>query len=242
MSLSIRIFDFFSFGNYENCEKETIQKIVLTNIFTSLGVAFYFMYTIGALLQGRLMLSIILGISSLLMIANLFVLHKTKAYKFSDSLLIAITSSTYLFLLITGGIDGTGFLWVFSFPILSMFLYGTKRGTIVSLIFWALMTIVLILQQMSLIPGASPFALATRVLSIYLLIVVMTYVYIFFKEQNFKEVTSSIQDAKSETKSKDEFISKLSHQIRTPLNNIMVLGDLISETNLIKTIISENHI
>jgi CheY-like chemotaxis protein len=60
----------------------------------------------------------------------------------------------------------------------------------------------------------------------------MTYIYIYFKELNFKDIETNVQEAKTETKSKDEFISKLSHQIRTPLNNIMVLGDLISETNL----------
>jgi CheY-like chemotaxis protein len=232
MPISNKLFDFFSFGNYENCEKETIQKIVLTNIFTLMGVGFFFMYTISAILKEQTILSIVLGTASILMIVNLLVLHKTKSHKFSDNLLVIVTSTTFLYLLISGGIENTGFIWSFSFPILTMFLYGPKKGTVVSFIFMAIMAFIMILQHMSFVSGIYPVAYITRILSIYFLITSMTYIYIYFKELNFKDIETNVQEAKTETKSKDEFISKLSHQIRTPLNNIMVLGDLISETNL----------
>jgi CheY-like chemotaxis protein len=64
------------------------------------------------------------------------------------------------------------------------------------------------------------------------LIYAVTYIFIHFNLENIKDLGDIILESRNEIKSKDEFISKLSHQIRTPLNNIMMLGDLISGTKL----------
>ena len=113
-----------------------------------------------------------------------------------------------------------------------MFLLGIKRGTILSILFMGVMGIIFILPENAIIASTYHWYVSIRILSIYSLLVVMTYTFLYFKEKNFREFQSDIKEAKSETKSKDEFISKLSHQIRTPLNNIMVLADLMNNTNL----------
>jgi signal transduction histidine kinase len=43
---------------------------------------------------------------------------------------------------------------------------------------------------------------------------------------------TELKQAETEIQSKEEFISKISHQIRTPLNNIVVVTNMISNSQL----------
>jgi len=232
MSLTAKIFDFFSFGNYDNCERKTVQKIILTNIFTCLGVLYFIGFAIGSAVLGYYLHAIVLTSAVFLMILNLILLHKTKIYSLSDNLLLATISVVFVYFLITGAINNTGHLWIFAYPILSMFLFGKKKGTILSFLFLLAVMLIIFFPASSFVLALYPISLALRIVAIYGLITVMTYIYIYYKEQSYKDAELFILEAKSETRSKDEFISKLSHQIRTPLNNIMVLSDLIANTNL----------
>lgn len=79
------------------------------------------------------------------------------------------------FLAIAGGPQGSGVLWAYSFPLLSIFLLGMKAGTILS---------VLLLGGLSaalFVPGLSPVvfhpSFALRTVGVYLLVLVCTMVY-----------------------------------------------------------------
>ena len=232
MSQSTRIFDFFSFGNFVNCEKNIVRRVVLANILTLLSVFFFIVYAFFSLLQGGVLHSIVLTTGTVLLLLNLLILHKSKTFKNFDYIFIVVTSFVYLFVLTTGGYNKTGYLWVFLFPVLSLVLLGSKKGSVFALVFMVFMAIAMLLHQYLCAEGIYPFTLFAKILSVYFLILTAVYVFSHAKDLLQKDLEDSILEAKNETKSKDEFISKLSHQIRTPLNNIMVLGDLISETNL----------
>jgi CheY-like chemotaxis protein len=113
-----------------------------------------------------------------------------------------------------------------------MFLYGTRKGTIFAMGFLLIISLILIVQPAGLLKVHYTFPLVARVIMIYFFVSILTYAYLYLTEQSFSVAETNIKEAKDESRSKDEFLSKLSHQIRTPLNNIMVLGDLLSETKL----------
>jgi CheY-like chemotaxis protein len=48
----------------------------------------------------------------------------------------------------------------------------------------------------------------------------------------FETIQSKIKKAKQETLAKEEFISKISHQIRTPLNNLVVVTNIVNNFDL----------
>lgn len=232
MSLVSKIIKLFSFGKFDLCERQVINQIIITNIFSILGGLFFIFFGVLGLFHHNYLHASVIGATTLLLALNLIALHKTKKTKFSDNFILSIISLLYFYLFVTGGDNETGYIWIFSYPVICIFVSGIKRGTVFSLLFLAIVTIVILLPENSVIKMNYHGYVALRIFFCYSLILAVTHIFMFFNRENIKELEKNILDSKDEIKSKDEFISKLSHQIRTPLNNIMMLGDLITSTKL----------
>ena len=135
-------------------------------------------------------------------------------------------------LFLTGGTEGNGHLWLITFPVLTIFFYNIRKGTITSAIF------VIICLAASFLPFEwnksylIPIFFKIKIIFIYIGIYGICYAYITLMMKNVTEIKSLVKQYGDDLKTKDDFISKLSHQIRTPLNNIMVTSNLISNSEL----------
>ncbi len=248
MGLLERLIKLSHFGNFNSCDKQVINKVIATNFISIAGGLVFILFSIFTFITKNYIHSLVMFTAFILVMANLLALHKTKNFNFSDNFLICFLGVDIMYLLITGGDKETGFLWVFIYPAVCVFLIGQKRGIIYSLSFLLLFIAIMVWPQNSIILVHYPSAIIIRTVSVYLFITIISYGFLYFKNQRFIEKEAENLELKSETKEKDEFISKLSHQIRTPLNNIMVLGDLIGNTpldenqkDLIDSILASTH-
>lgn len=66
----------------------------------------------------------------------------------------------------------------------------------------------------------------------YVVIHLLVYLNEYIKQHNYVVMERSIIESRNETRQKDEFLSKLSHQIRTPLNNLTVVSNLVNKSKL----------
>ena len=73
-----KILKFFSFGLNEKTDPQIQTRILLTNIFSSLGIAFFIGFAVTALLNQLYWLSLILFTTSLLTILNILYLVRTQ--------------------------------------------------------------------------------------------------------------------------------------------------------------------
>ena len=227
-----KIIAIFSFGKFNLCDKHVVNKVIITNIFSLLGIVFFIFFGALGVFHHNYLHASVIGITALLITINLIVLHKTKNTKTSDTFILSIISILYLYLLVTGGDNETGYLWALSYPVICIFVSGIKRGTLFSILFLVILTIILLVPENTLMKMHYNGYMALRIFFSYSLILAVTFIFMYFNEEDIKDLENLIQESKNEIKSKDEFISGLSHQIRTPLNNIMMLGDLISNTKL----------
>jgi CheY-like chemotaxis protein/signal transduction histidine kinase len=232
MSLLTRLVDFFKFGNLDSCDRQVITKTIVTNSFTVLGGLLFLSLGILSLFTKNYLHASVIGFTVLLMVINLLALHKTRNTNFSDHFLVSLLAIVNIYLLITGGEKETGYLWVFSFPILCFFLLGHKKGMTFSLGFFIIVAAIVIWPQNQIILINYQTPVILRLLTIYLFITIITFIYLYLIHKRNQEYEADTIESRNDAKGKDEFISKLSHQIRTPLNNIMVLVDLINTTEL----------
>ena len=79
---------------------------------------------------------------------------------------------------------------------------GNKTRDDFAILFMGVMGIIFILPENAIIASTYHWYVSIRILSIYSLLVVMTYTFLYFKEKNFREFQSDIKEAKSETKAK----------------------------------------
>jgi len=111
------------------------------------------------------------------------------------------------------------------FPLVACILFHIKLGSIISIIM-----LVTYFGSGLLLDNSPPSLMAFFFVGIVVLIVVS--VFLTINEEIETASDHKISDIQKEAIIKNEFISQLSHQIRTPLNNIVVIGNLLNDTQL----------
>ncbi len=226
-----KLFKILSFGVQDLNDKQARLSFIITNLFTFSGGFFLILFDILSIIYKNYFHALMVFLALFLLIVNYLILYKTKRYQISNIFLLILTTVVYAYFVASGGIKDYGYMWVFSYPIISMFLFGTRKGAIYSFLFLLLISIIVLIPP-SFMKTVYTFPVVIRIISIYIFISILTFAYLYLTEEIFRNVQTNIQEAKNENREKDEFLSKLSHQIRTPLNNIMALSDLLFSTKL----------
>ena len=130
-------------------------------------------------------------------------------------------------------------------PLITTGLVGVKKGAFYSLAVLLIYCIAMFIP-LSFLNEFQNTNIAYQILSIISFIATLTFITLHYTikihENNKKEKQQL--DLKSSLKLKEDFIANLSHQIRTPLNNIMVVANIlesISENEKQKDMIDTIH-
>jgi CheY-like chemotaxis protein len=118
------------------------------------------------------------------------------------------------------------------FPVFAIPLLGMSKGNLISFLFFLLVTAFFMLQSKLQVYQYYSFDLIIKILGAYAAIHLLVYLNEFLKFHNYAVMERALLESKLETRQKDDFLSKLSHQIRTPLNNLTVISNLINKSKL----------
>jgi CheY-like chemotaxis protein/signal transduction histidine kinase len=180
---------------------------------------------IVALFTENLFGGLVIGISGLTGITLYLIARKRRRYspRFFGITCIGF-GLTCLGLLFTGDDFVAGLLLVI-FPLVACILFQSRHGSICTAIMMVLY------MGCGLLLGVSPLLLiAFLFVAIVILIVIGGFLAI---NEGVKSASDhKFSDIQKEAEIKNEFISQLSYQIRTPLNNIVVIGNLLNDTSL----------
>ncbi len=216
----------------QNLDLEQKNKVVTVSFASLISVLFFIAFGIIAVINNNYQLGLVLGIAAAINYFLYIFLHRHNKFTLFSNLVLLVIGGVFIYCLTTGGAFGTGFLWIFPFPILAVALKGLNSGTRVSAIFLVFVIIVCVINLY--IPALPNYdlSLSLRIIGAYLAIHVVIFVYEFLSMSNQHTMEQWIADSKSESKKKDDFLSKLSHQIRTPLSNITLISNLVDRSKL----------
>lgn len=85
------------------------------------------------LLQGNYSYALYEIFLTSIVVANLIIFNKTRNYDLAANVILACVFAVLVFLVITGGLGGTGIFWIYTFPILAFFLKTLRRAFLWSL-------------------------------------------------------------------------------------------------------------
>jgi PAS domain S-box-containing protein len=120
----------FSRGVREDHDLETRLRIIVINIFCLIGIFFLVIFGINVLIKGNLPLGFFdLSLGFILIIIQIH-LRKTGNCSLAGYCIISSVGALFIYLFITGGINHTGHLWGYTFPLFSSFLLGSRKGAI----------------------------------------------------------------------------------------------------------------
>jgi len=209
-----------------------VNKMLIIYFVNLTGILFNLFFGILALVYNNFNLAWFLLGTTFAYIFTLVFLVISKRHNISKILITLISACLFIYLLFTGGTGGSGQLWLLLFPVFTIPLFGLGRGNVVSFLFFMVIVLCLVFQKYLPATQTITSAYAIRLLAAYTVIHLLVYLNEFLKFHNYQVMERSIIEGKNETRQKDEFLSKLSHQIRTPLNNLTVVSNLVNKSKL----------
>ena len=115
-------------GLREGQDSETLRKIILLNIFLFLGAILLLLMGIIALMQNSLFLAIADFLIAIILFILLFYLHRTGNEPASSRLGVISLFLFFCYLFFIGGVHTTAFMWLYTFPLFSLYLLGLRQG------------------------------------------------------------------------------------------------------------------
>ena len=223
------IIDFLEVGKDKTVHYWFIRcQDVLLGVFLLIGGLLMLCFSVVLLLTGRFYGGIVMGSAGLAAVILYVISRKQGKYgTYSPWLTCIGMALTILGLTITGNGLLASFLCVI-FPVVACILFLAKRGSIMSIIMLAAYFGCELFFDKS--PDLWYLLIASLFAGFIILIAVCTF--LAANEELLNANAHKISDFQKETEIKNEFISQLSHQIRTPLNNIVVIGNLLNDTQL----------
>lgn len=222
---------------YFNKDSENANPEVLNRIFVVQLTSFFF--TIACLFFGIIAFyyhlfpkAVLLFFACIGGLVSYYINRKRKNYKLARVFITILFFAILVFIMLTGESGDIDYIWIYAFPIGVIIMYGNRTGGILSVIFFAFLVLFLLAHNSFNIPAKYDFHFSVRLLSSYIILHLFIYILEFERIYNYKRQERNILESKSETRKKDDFISKLSHQIRTPLNNLTMVSNLLDRSKL----------
>jgi len=141
---------FFSNGITPESSLDEFRRTPLFNILILLGFTFFLIFGVVTISSGNTLFGIgEIGVATTLFAT--FILTRNKPVpRWASSTVLLVFYFAFLFLGVTGGPDGNGYLWMYTFPAAAMFLTGPKIGTI-----WSLSLVAFLFGITSALQGAT---------------------------------------------------------------------------------------
>ncbi len=213
-------------------KNEYFYKSTILNFYSYTSLALLLIFTVLNVFKENFINVIIEAVLFVLLTVNVIVFRKRGNF-LNASLFYSIGFGLFLlWLLFKGNVSNQGTVFYALYPAFIILMLGKKRGNISSLVFFVLSSIVIFIP--SFFGILTDYELLNQIMYVLLFFIFFIFVNIYENiwEGRIAELNVEIQKAKHETQSKEEFISKISHQIRTPLNNLVVVTNIVNTFNL----------
>jgi len=183
-----KLFHFMHNGVVDKSDTEAIRRIYLINMFTFVGLFFTLPLGINAFCNAMFPLAIALLLISFVLIITFILLKITKNYKHASYAISALFFFLMAYLVYTGGVDHTGPLWIYSLPMIIMFLLGFKRGLTIMFLFLIVLTTILFGLDSQHIAVEYSYSFKVRIILSFIAIMFLASVYEFIREKTYHDM------------------------------------------------------
>lgn len=144
-------------------------------IFAFLSLLFLVFFAVEAVASGQVLRAVVLGAAAAVIVMDYAFLAAFKKFFPFRYVLQVVMAGLFLFLLVTGGREGSGILWIYLFPVISFHTFGLRSGAITSVLFYVCCVAALFAAPEGWVyPYALPFRM--RIVSTLALVTVMGYI------------------------------------------------------------------
>ncbi len=232
MRFSDKITGILSLDLEGKCEESILNRIIFINLICLAGVLMLAVFSAIAFITGDQIRGIMAASVALIISGGFYYVRKTLRYSFIAVLNTILLLMLLFFLLFFEPNAESYLFWLLVIPVISIPVFGQKKGIIISLSVLAITLLIYPTYLSRDIPGEYGFIHIARFAGSYAGLLIISFAIEYFRSNSLRLIEIRLLEAKNEVKSREAFISRLSHQIRTPLNDIMLIGNMVNESNL----------
>ncbi len=201
-------------------DSELAQRILLLNFSIIAAALLNLIFSVIHFISFDRSFSIILFSFFTAFILLFYLIKNIKNCLIKSYISSILISILFIIIIFIGAGNKTGIIWGLIYPIFISFTFERKKTIIFSLLFLIITLLIFYIPNDIKIWAEYSSDLKLRYLAAYILILI--FIQFFF---NLKQQVISIKEKKyieiqQELSEKNKFLSNLSYQIRTPLNNI----------------------
>lgn len=228
-----RFIELFSFASNDQGFTHNHGKIKLLNLTLFLFFLFTFSQGVYSLINENALFAFVSLFFSCLFLIGLMLSYNKNASTgwpvFHASTILAYM----LFIYITGGISGSSSFSIMIYPFLAVLFCGKERGLWLSILLLVVVIVMMVVPvQFSGYASRSVFEVKVALVFMGIMASVLAYAIRYVWEETLLSRERELLEAHNNSNHKEELIVQLSHQIRTPLSNIIGVIDLMEKTPL----------
>ena len=217
------LWNIISSGLPRDYDLNILRKFILLNLIAILGSISLGLLSIICFIQNNHFVAVLdIALISLL-VCLLYILRKNKCFAFVGLIGTIVTGLFYLFLIANGGIERTAYLWILTYPIIVLYLLGSKLGSYFSIIFLFMACIFFFLGAHLDLFQSYNISIIIRVIAVYTTIFCIAFVTETVREKVQKNLVSEINDRKEIEKALRNSESFLDDVIESIQDGISVL-------------------
>ena len=176
--------------------EDTVRKLNLMRASALIGIFFLSLLGTFSVIQGGLLVAVLDFLVAFLLVI-LFLLLRNKKYLYLCLYTgVAAVYSLFLYLFISGGVAGNGFLWSYLLPLFTFFLLGTKKGCFVSTSYFLFCFAVMLVDLNSSLINIYSKELVLRFVPSFATVILFAFVFEKFRESSqlaFIESTNNLE-------------------------------------------------
>lgn len=214
-------------------DKSTEQKnqVFLFNLISYITLLTLLSVGVKYIIEGLTLNAVVLLIAFGLIAISMLIFPPAKKYPVISNIFSIILGLSFVFSFYFYDTMPNGWFWFLLYPVFIVSILGTKRGIPFSLL------LLLMLIPGIVFPKLFPFMRYDIIFFIniifgYLSLLCLMYFKDYITREALIEYKEKINRSVNETEKRNEFISTISHQLRTSLSNIILVNNLVNDSNL----------
>lgn len=136
--------------------------------FSLVGITFTFVFgVLQHLFAGNYRYALFEAVLISLAALNLLYYHRKKNYNLASNVILTLVVTVLSFLVITGGVEGTGIYWIYTFPLLSFFMKPPRIAILWNVLLVGSILSIHLLKHTGLVPSPYDWAHIRQSLGAY---------------------------------------------------------------------------
>lgn len=187
----MRLFRNIFNGNLSADSQRKLVRSILLNNLTILAIVIVVPFGTLALARHQYMVAAADISVGLLMLGNIAYVRIRGDIDLACAITVGLGGVLFLYLFVTGGVNHTGHLWLFTFPLASSFLLGDKKGLTTSAILITIsLVFVLYFREFSPLVTAYSIDFLARLTVSFILVAIFAFLYQHTMDKAHREMSA----------------------------------------------------